>query len=87
MSDFFHISILLEPCLEALQLKPDGVYIDATLGGAGHSFTLPAAYQMRERCSVSTRDSQKPLPMRRFVGTSSKSCASCQAIFERSTQF
>ena len=40
MSDFFHISILLEPCLEALQLKPDGVYIDATLGGAGHSFHI-----------------------------------------------
>lgn len=37
MSDFFHISILLEACLEALAIRPDGVYIDATLGGAGHS--------------------------------------------------
>lgn len=37
MSDFFHISILLAPCLDALAIKPDGVYIDATLGGAGHS--------------------------------------------------
>lgn len=40
MNDFFHISILLEPCLEALQIRPDGVYIDATLGGAGHSFQI-----------------------------------------------
>lgn len=40
MNDFFHISILLEPCLDALQIKPDGVYIDATLGGAGHSFHI-----------------------------------------------
>lgn len=37
MSDFFHISILLEACLDALAIRPDGVYIDATLGGAGHS--------------------------------------------------
>lgn len=37
MNEFFHISILLEPCLDALRIRPDGVYIDATLGGAGHS--------------------------------------------------
>ncbi len=34
--EFHHVSILLEPCLEALQIKPDGVYVDATTGGAGH---------------------------------------------------
>lgn len=32
---FHHVSILLEPCLEALAIKPDGVYVDATTGGAG----------------------------------------------------
>ena len=32
--EFHHVSILLEPCLEALQIKPDGVYVDATTGGA-----------------------------------------------------
>lgn len=37
MNEFFHISILLKPCLEALRIRPNGVYIDATLGGAGHS--------------------------------------------------
>lgn len=31
--EFHHVSILLEPCLEALQIKPDGVYVDATTGG------------------------------------------------------
>jgi len=35
--EFHHVSILLEPCLEALQIKPDGVYVDATTGGAGRS--------------------------------------------------
>ena len=28
--EFHHVSILLEPCLEALHIKPDGVYVDAT---------------------------------------------------------
>ena len=38
--EFHHVSILLEPCLEALQIKPDGVYVDAPTGGAGHSLRI-----------------------------------------------
>ena len=37
MSEFHHVSVLLEECLEGLNIKPDGVYVDGTLGGAGHS--------------------------------------------------
>ena len=37
MSEFHHISVLLEECIEGLNIKPDGVYVDGTLGGAGHS--------------------------------------------------
>ena len=37
MSEFHHISVLLNECIEGLDIKPDGVYIDGTLGGAGHS--------------------------------------------------
>ena len=37
MKDFHHISVLLEECLEGLNIKPDGIYVDGTLGGAGHS--------------------------------------------------
>ena len=37
MKEFHHVSVLLEECLEALDIKPDGVYLDGTLGGAGHS--------------------------------------------------
>ena len=37
MKDFHHISVLLEECLEGLHIKPDGIYVDGTLGGAGHS--------------------------------------------------
>ena len=37
MKAFHHISVLLEECLEGLAIKPDGIYVDGTLGGAGHS--------------------------------------------------
>lgn len=35
--EFAHYSVLLSECLEGLAIKPDGVYVDATAGGAGHS--------------------------------------------------
>ena len=37
MSEFYHVSVLLEECIEGLAIKPDGIYVDGTLGGAGHS--------------------------------------------------
>ena len=37
MSEFHHVSVLLEECIEGLAIKPEGVYVDGTLGGAGHS--------------------------------------------------
>ncbi|MCX8130124.1 MAG: 16S rRNA (cytosine(1402)-N(4))-methyltransferase RsmH [Clostridia bacterium] len=35
--EFSHKPVLLDECIENLDIKPDGVYIDGTLGGAGHS--------------------------------------------------
>ena len=37
MSEFYHVSVLLRECLDGLNIKPDGIYVDGTLGGAGHS--------------------------------------------------
>ena len=34
---FSHIPVLLQETLDSLQIKPDGIYVDATAGGAGHS--------------------------------------------------
>lgn len=34
---FNHVSVLLEECIGGLNIKSDGIYVDATLGGAGHS--------------------------------------------------
>lgn len=38
--EFKHISVLLDECIEALNIKEDGIYIDGTLGGAGHSLEI-----------------------------------------------
>ena len=35
--DFSHISVLLYETIDALDIKPDGIYVDCTCGGAGHS--------------------------------------------------
>ena len=37
MTEFHHISVLLKESIEALNIRPQGVYLDGTLGGAGHS--------------------------------------------------
>ncbi len=35
--EFAHISVLLKECIKGLNIKPDGIYVDGTAGGAGHS--------------------------------------------------
>lgn len=35
--EFKHVSVLLNECLDGLDIKKDGIYVDCTLGGAGHS--------------------------------------------------
>ena len=42
MSEFHHISVLLQECIDGLDIKPDGIYVDGTLGGAGHSSQIAA---------------------------------------------
>ena len=37
MTGFHHVSVLLDECIEGLNIRPDGIYVDGTLGGAGHS--------------------------------------------------
>ena len=37
MLEFNHKPVLLDECIEGLNINPDGIYVDGTLGGAGHS--------------------------------------------------
>lgn len=38
--EFRHTSVLLEEAVESLQVSPDGIYVDGTLGGGGHSYEI-----------------------------------------------
>lgn len=37
---FEHKSVLLQECIDGLEIKPNGIYVDGTLGGAGHSYEI-----------------------------------------------
>ena len=38
--EFKHISVLLDETIESLNIKPNGIYVDGTLGGGGHSLEI-----------------------------------------------
>ena len=42
MTDFHHVSVLPEETLAALRIRPNGIYVDCTLGGAGHAGRIAA---------------------------------------------
>ena len=37
---FNHTSVLLQETIDGLNIRPDGVYVDGTLGGGGHSYEI-----------------------------------------------
>ena len=43
--EFSHRSVLLDECIDGLAIKPDGVYVDGTAGGGGHSSQIAARLQ------------------------------------------
>ena len=57
--EFKHRPVLLEETIESLKIRPDGIYVDGTLGGAGH------ASQVCKRLSEKGR----------FVGIHQDDCA------------
>ena len=38
--EFKHEPVMLQECIEGLNIHPDGIYVDGTLGGAGHSLEI-----------------------------------------------
>ena len=43
--EFKHYSVLLNECIEGLDIDPDGIYVDGTAGGGGHSFAIASRLQ------------------------------------------
>ena len=40
MTEFNHVTVMLNEAIDGLEVKPDGIYVDCTLGGGGHSALL-----------------------------------------------
>ena len=55
-NDFYHKTVLLHEAVDRLEVKPNGVYVDATLGGAGHSSYLLSQLNSRGRLYAFDQD-------------------------------
>lgn len=51
-----HIPVMLQPCIAALAIKPDGHYLDATFGRGGHARAILAQLSLAGRLTVMDRD-------------------------------
>lgn len=56
MSKFSHISVMLYETVDGLNIKPDGVYVDGTTGGGGHSFEVASRLNENGRLYCFDRD-------------------------------
>lgn len=54
--EFRHIPVLLDQCIEGLNIDPDGVYVDCTAGGGGHSSAIAAKLSENGRLIALDRD-------------------------------
>lgn len=53
---FNHIPVLLDECIEGLNIRPDGIYVDGTAGGAGHSSAIASRLNDRGQLIALDRD-------------------------------
>jgi 16S rRNA (cytosine1402-N4)-methyltransferase len=56
-NEAYHIPVMLKECLEGLQIKPDGTYVDLTFGGGGHSKAILSQLNENGKLYVFDQDS------------------------------
>ena len=54
--EFAHVSVLPGECMDGLNIKPDGIYVDGTTGGGGHSFLIASQLSDQGRLICVDRD-------------------------------
>lgn len=54
-AETYHVPVLLQESIDGLDIKPDGVYVDVTFGGGGHSKEILRRLGKRVICTVSIR--------------------------------
>ena len=56
--EFKHEPVMLQECIEGLNIRPDGIYVDGTLGGAGHSIEIVKKLSAKGRLIGIDRDEE-----------------------------
>ncbi len=54
--NFSHRSVLLDECIDGLSIKPDGIYVDGTAGGGGHSFEIAKRLERGQLIAIDQDD-------------------------------
>ena len=67
---FKHTSVLLEETVDGLKVKPDGIYVDATLGGGGHAYEVASRLSDKGRFIGIDQDADAIEAIIRFRGES-----------------
>lgn len=76
--EFSHIPVMLEECINGLDIRPNGIYVDGTAGGAGHSSAIAACLNENGRLIALDRD-----PDAVAVATERLSAYSSARVFHR----
>ena len=87
--EFRHTSVLLDEVIEYLNIKPDGVYVDGTLGGAGHAGEIVKRLTPINRAHWNRPGCRRPFGgERETFGVSGSSDAGPQQLlpYERGTE-
>ena len=86
-----HFSVMLNECIENLNIKPDGVYLDGTLGMGGHSYQIASRLGSgrlicidRDETAIE-RAGRRLAPSAIFSGVVSCSKTACQASLSQSS--
>lgn len=58
MAEFLHIPVLLNESIDMLRINPDGIYVDATCGGGGHSIKIAESLSQRGRLVCFDQDEE-----------------------------
>ena len=66
--EFSHYSVMLTECIEGLNIKPDGIYVDCTAGGGGHSIEILKRLKTGKLISIDQDDNALEACKKRFVG-------------------
>ncbi len=56
--EFSHVSVMLRECIDGLDIKSDGIYVDGTVGGAGHSIEIVKRLSDKGRLIAVDKDSE-----------------------------